>query len=205
MRRRLTYANVAATLALVFSMTGGAIAAHHYLINSTKQINPKVLKKLRGATGKTGSRGAAGPAGSSGAAGAAGAPGPSNVFSSFHDPPITLESLSGQQTFSSLPNLPAGAFWLVATFDAVNGTAATVDLACELHAGSNVDLKRFRLQPTGPASANNMAATLQTVAALGAGGGAATLSCNTFGVKPVEIEHIRITAVLSGSLTNNGV
>lgn len=46
MRHRLSYANVAATLALVFSMSGGALAATHYLINSTKQINPKVLKKL---------------------------------------------------------------------------------------------------------------------------------------------------------------
>jgi hypothetical protein len=46
-RKRLTYANVAATLALVFSMTGGALAAKHYLINSTGQINPKVLKKLK--------------------------------------------------------------------------------------------------------------------------------------------------------------
>ena len=52
MRRRLSYANVTATLALVFAMSGGALAANHYLITSTKQINPKVLKKL---TGKTGS------------------------------------------------------------------------------------------------------------------------------------------------------
>jgi hypothetical protein len=44
--RRLSYANVTATLALVFSMSGGALAANHYLINSTKQINPRVLKAL---------------------------------------------------------------------------------------------------------------------------------------------------------------
>jgi len=48
MRRRFSYANVAATLALVFSMSGGALAANHYLINSTKQIKPSVLKKLKG-------------------------------------------------------------------------------------------------------------------------------------------------------------
>ena len=52
MHKRLTYANVAATLALVLAMSGGALAASHYLINSTKQINPKVLKKLKGATGR---------------------------------------------------------------------------------------------------------------------------------------------------------
>jgi hypothetical protein len=53
-------------------MTGGALAANHYLINSTSQINPKVLKKLKGATGKTGAAGAPGPAGAAGAAGGAG-------------------------------------------------------------------------------------------------------------------------------------
>jgi hypothetical protein len=65
-RRHLNYANVVATFALVFAMSGGALAAKHYLINSTKQINPKVLKKLKGNTGKTGP---AGPAGTPGAAG----------------------------------------------------------------------------------------------------------------------------------------
>ena len=35
-RKRLTYANVAMTLALVFAMTGGAFAAKHYVITSTK-------------------------------------------------------------------------------------------------------------------------------------------------------------------------
>jgi hypothetical protein len=70
MRRRLSYANVVATLALVFAMSGGALAANHYLINSTKQINPKVLKKLKGITGKAGAPGANGPIG------LAGAPGP---------------------------------------------------------------------------------------------------------------------------------
>lgn len=72
MRRRLTYANVAATLALVFSMSGGALAASHYLISSTKQISPKVLKKLRGHNGHNGNRGAAGAAGATGSAGSAG-------------------------------------------------------------------------------------------------------------------------------------
>ena len=81
-QRRFTYANVVATLALVFAMSGGALAAKHYLVNSTKQINPKVLKKLRGqrggrgATGATGAAGAAGSAGKEGPAGREGPQGP---------------------------------------------------------------------------------------------------------------------------------
>jgi hypothetical protein len=76
MRRHVSYANVAATLALVLSMGGGALAANHYLINSTKQINPKVLKKLKGKTGKTGPQGVGGPIGPLGSTGPQGAKGP---------------------------------------------------------------------------------------------------------------------------------
>jgi hypothetical protein len=71
LRPRLTYANVAATLALVFAMGGSAVAATHYLITSTKQISPKVLKELKVA----GKPGPAGATGASGAGGAQGAPG----------------------------------------------------------------------------------------------------------------------------------
>jgi hypothetical protein len=76
MRRRLSYANVVATLALVFAMSGGALAANHYLINSIKQINPKVLKKLKGNIGPNGAAGPAGPQGATGKDGAAGKEGP---------------------------------------------------------------------------------------------------------------------------------
>lgn len=74
-RKRLTYANVAMTLALVFAMSGGAYAAKHYLITSTKQISPKVLKQLKGAAGPAGSVGPAGPQGPAGAAGKEGTAG----------------------------------------------------------------------------------------------------------------------------------
>jgi hypothetical protein len=72
---RFTYANVAATLALVFSMTGGAMAAKHYLINSTKQISPKVISALKGKAGPAGPAGAQGPVGKEGALGKEGGPG----------------------------------------------------------------------------------------------------------------------------------
>jgi hypothetical protein len=74
-RRRLCYANVTATLALVFGMSGGALAANHYLLTSTSQISPKVLKVLKGKEGKQGPAGAAGMRGETGVGGPAGAAG----------------------------------------------------------------------------------------------------------------------------------
>jgi hypothetical protein len=47
MRKHLSYANVTATLALVFAMSGGALAAKHYVLNSVSQINPRVIRTLR--------------------------------------------------------------------------------------------------------------------------------------------------------------
>ncbi len=84
-RRRATYANVAMTLALMFAMTGGAYAAKKYLITSTKQISPSVLKQLvgkvgpagvNGKDGAPGAQGPQGPAGKDGANGKDGAEGP---------------------------------------------------------------------------------------------------------------------------------
>lgn len=69
---------MAATLALIIALGGGsawAVQHVHYLVTSSGQIKPSVLKKLhgaKGATGPTGSRGANGVNGTNGAAGAAG-------------------------------------------------------------------------------------------------------------------------------------
>jgi hypothetical protein len=84
--RHINYASVVATLALLFALAGGAVAAQRYLINSTGQINPKVLKKLRGRTGPagrpgvTGAQGSPGTNGSPGAAGAVGAGGTARAY-----------------------------------------------------------------------------------------------------------------------------
>jgi hypothetical protein len=64
--------NAIALVALVFAMTGTGIAASHYIITSTSQIKPSVLKKLRGKIGATGRAGVAGPVGAQGLAGTAG-------------------------------------------------------------------------------------------------------------------------------------
>ena len=93
--RRLTYANVTATLALVFAMSGGAIAATGGFTAASRSIKAcvgsnGVLKVLTGKKckrgqkavswnqqGATGARGATGATGSSGTAGLNGNPGPS--------------------------------------------------------------------------------------------------------------------------------
>ncbi|MGA9286050.1 MAG: hypothetical protein WBV85_11490 [Solirubrobacteraceae bacterium] len=81
----MTYANVVATLAMVFAMSGGAYAASKFLITSTKQIKPSVLASLKGKAGANGAPGATGPAGPVGAvgpqgpAGANGKDGPSGA------------------------------------------------------------------------------------------------------------------------------
>jgi hypothetical protein len=64
-----------ALLALFFAMAGGAYAAKRYLITSTKQISPTVMKALKGNAGNAGATGASGPAGPQGPAGAQGSQG----------------------------------------------------------------------------------------------------------------------------------
>ena len=75
-RRRVSYVNVIATLVLLFAMSGGALAAKKYLITSTKQISPSVLKSLKGQNGAPGTAGAQGAQGSAGAGGGRGETGP---------------------------------------------------------------------------------------------------------------------------------
>jgi hypothetical protein len=75
MLRRPAPATVISLVALFFSLSGAAFAAKHYVLNSTSQINPKVLKALKGKTGPKGAKGPAGTTGASGAQGAAGAAG----------------------------------------------------------------------------------------------------------------------------------
>ncbi len=61
--------NIVAWLALFVALTGTSMAATHYVITSTHQIRPSVLKSLHGATGARGDSRFAGRPGSRGAEG----------------------------------------------------------------------------------------------------------------------------------------
>lgn len=133
-RARLTYANVVATLALLFAMSGGAIAASHYAISSTKQIKPSVLKKLRGKTGRPGAVGAKGTAGSTGAPGAPGITGL-----------VGPRGESGPQSLGAInvdTTIPSGSPMLV-SLDGISiesQCGADVDLAIEPTHGGEIQM-----------------------------------------------------------------
>jgi hypothetical protein len=104
----MTYANVAATLALFFSTGAGALAASHYIITSTSQIKPSVRHALRGAGGPPGPPGPAGAfvAGPQGPAGPRGFPGLEGLrgFEGPRGGEANLQKLCGE-IFSEANNL----------------------------------------------------------------------------------------------------
>lgn len=75
-RRHCNFTTFVAFIALLFAMSGGAYAAQRYLITSTKQISPAVLKALKGGKGPAGANGAPGNPGAQGAQGSQGPQGP---------------------------------------------------------------------------------------------------------------------------------
>jgi len=133
-RRHFSYANVVATLALFFAMSGGALAAKHYLINSTKQINPKVLKKLKGNSGKTGPAGPAGAAGATGPAGANGTNGTNGAngavagYSASQSGTATISEAEEAEHVTATvvsKTLPAGSYIVTGQVELIYATIAT--------------------------------------------------------------------------------
>jgi hypothetical protein len=80
-RKHLSYANVAATLALVFALTGGAFAATSHgsggsPSKATASVTPVAVTAKKKTKAKAPARGPAGPKGATGATGATGPGGP---------------------------------------------------------------------------------------------------------------------------------
>ena len=92
MRKHLTPAMIISLIALFFALTGGAFAAQHYVITSTKQIKPSVVDELQGNTGPRGKQGPTGAKGEQGATGAKGDAGPAGAMG-----PAGPQGVSGAQ------------------------------------------------------------------------------------------------------------
>ena len=101
--RKLSPATAIACVALFFSLAGTGLAASKYLISSTSQIKPSVLKSLKGKQGSRGPAGAQGSTGPAGAAGAAGTFSASNLTVVDSAPTTVLSDQSGPAAIATCP------------------------------------------------------------------------------------------------------
>ena len=202
MRRHLTYANVAATLALVFAMTGGALAAKHYLINSTSQISPKVLKKLHGAKGKTGATGKQGAQGAPGAEGKQGPTGPSNGYSAFN---ATVHNMEFPQNITmDTVAVAAGSYLVSAKMETVNETTKRQLVGCELVNDVNGDRgeANVTVEPIGTTSFNGRETLVVQAASTLATAGHWLLDCGGSAVsETLKGRNAEISAVQVATLS----
>jgi hypothetical protein len=218
--RRLSYANVAATLALVFAMSGGALAAKSYLINSINQINPKVAKKLKGNTGKAGATGATGANGASGATGATGATGkegpsgkegkegkegprgPSEGLQGFKD---IVGFLPSKMTAVGSLAVPAGNYLASAKLYVNDQGTERAVTACILSndVTSDSDQTEISVDPIG-ATGNDGRAVIVLQAATSMGvAGHWIVSCLANAEK-IKAEHLKIHAIGVATVSNGG-
>lgn len=149
--RRDWTARALALVALVVAVGGGtAFAARHYLITSTKQIKPSVLKSLRRA-GPAGPQGPQGPAGAKGANGTNGTNGSNGangaVAAYYAGTGATAVSLTDAASKTVLSKtLPAGSYVVNAdvTADAQQmNSSAGVALSCYLQWAGGSEFKSW--------------------------------------------------------------
>jgi hypothetical protein len=139
--KRPSLPTVLSATALFFSLAGAGLAADRYIITSTSQIKPSVLRNLesRGSAGPKGERGPAGAQGATGAqglegsSGAAAASGPLPAGFSTTSPGVSLPTDDSPVTVASL-SLPAGSFITNATvdLDVIGPEGPTWQLNCTL-------------------------------------------------------------------------
>jgi hypothetical protein len=107
-RRKPSPTFASALLALFVALGGTAVAATHFVITSTSQIKPSVLKELhghagpRGDTGPTGAPGATGSEGKAGADGIAGPEGPIGESGTTVDARVRIAAATASATTEGL-------------------------------------------------------------------------------------------------------
>jgi hypothetical protein len=167
MRKRLSYANIVATLALVFAMTGGAVAANHYLVSSTKQIKPSVLKKLKGNTGAKGATGLQGAQGAQGGAGPAGPAGSAVAFAHVtadSEPKAMLDATTSKNI--SAVSEPTPGIYCISTTVPIKNAVGSADAGAEKESPTTVEFN-FSVVPIFIAT--KMCPSTTTVLAITAG------------------------------------
>ncbi|HEY2053338.1 MAG TPA: hypothetical protein VGH14_05315 [Solirubrobacterales bacterium] len=206
LRRHLTYANVAATLALFLALGGAAYAASQLPRNSvgtgqlkaeavtSGKIAKKARKQLRGSTGPQGPQGKAGPKGAAGAKGATGAkgaqgtqgpkgePGDLPAFEAFTKPapPTPFTGAIPVVTVSLGPGSYATSANVV-----VRAPGGATTVTCGLTGGGEA----VATVPAGGSETLSMAANR----VLG-GAGSAAVTCSA-GVEPAEVTFASVNAI----------
>jgi hypothetical protein len=204
MRRHLSYANVVATLALIFAMSGGALAASHYLIKSTSQISPKVLKKLKGNTGPAGPRGkegAPGKEGASGQNGGEGKQGPQGPSNGYEASKEATGVLGSTQTVVGSLAVPAGSYEVSAKLFVTDFELEREQVDCELSNDVNSDADRtvVSVEPFGGTKYHGRTVVALETASTLASDGHWHVTCSSAGT--VRGESLVIDAVQVGTLT----
>ncbi len=144
---RLTYANVASTLALFFALSGTAFAGAHLFVTGAnvknhsltgidirtgslglRTLSPAARANLRGARGPVGATGAQGAQGSQGAAGQQGTPGPQGAVGPQGAPGagVTTATASGADSPNYVDFTPLASYSLAGAGDYVIFTTLTV-------------------------------------------------------------------------------
>lgn len=207
-RKRLTYANVVATLALVFAMSGGALAASKYLITSTKQISPKVIKSLKGKAGPRGKQGLAGPTGPAGKEGQAGKngengkegpPGPSDAYEA--SSPEATEVSTTPKTLTV--TLPPGSYDITGKAQNQNHNSTKSSLLhCELLAGTeSLDEMYVNSLPDSSEYGYGDSAAIVHASLVTSATTTVTLECtNGGGATPIFVNHPTLSAIKVGAV-----
>jgi hypothetical protein len=210
LRRHLTYANVAVSLALFLALGGAAYAATQLPRNSvgTNQIRReavtagKIAKKTRnqlkgdrgpagpqGPQGKTGKTGAKGATGARGAQGNQGAPGSDGTGPAFE---VVTKAKPIEPAGSAVvaQNLAAGSY--VVSAEVVIESAVTTSVACTLNGGGGSEA-------VGTVEAGfPLTLSLAEVRTLG-GAGNAALTCAAPGGATAKYGNLIATQVKSAS------
>ncbi len=130
------------------------------------------------------------------------------AFSGFHDELIELEAVNAFKPLVTLANVPAGSYWVTATFDAFNGNASGVNevtMACVLKAEGTTDTKHFKLGDNTNPETSALTVAMQLVHRFSGASNSIVLECNGFGIGKISIDNTKITAVQVSSVTNTGI